>query len=425
MRSLLSRLLALVILLDTLFLLEASAIPPGEIFDYQVESLVSPYQFSFTLWEAKALWRKLSTLASGSPADEKKLVKEYFDLLEEKSRKKELLSELYASERTRYSGLAIWWVEEELKALRQRQAALSPVVEKILAKQISEILREEGLATSSFIWPPLSIQFESPPHYLVIAPRDALVIRKGIFLKPGMALKEQEALEEEIDRLFNVSSLVVDVGGLSSYPAMILDYPSLEFALQASAHEWMHHYLLFHPLGWHYDDSPEMRTINETVASIAGDEIGLKALRRFYPELAPPPKEEEEKGTEEPVISEFQLLMRETRLKVEELLKAGDIEGAERYMEERRKLLVSKGYYIRKLNQAYFAFFGSYAAEPGHPDPIGEKLRLLRKKAGSLKEFIQLVEGISSPGGLDKALEQVQHSQPSAGDCFRHSAPLQ
>jgi len=403
--------LAFVLLLNALFLLKASAVPPGEIFDYQVESFVSPHQFSFTLWEMKALWRKLSTLTLGSSSDEKRLVKDYFALLEEISRKKDTLSKLYASERTRYSGLAIWWVEEELEALRQRQAALSPVVEKILAKQISEILKEEGLTTLGLIWPPLSIQFESPPHYLVIAPRDALFVRKGIYLKPKMTLGEQEALEEEIDELFNVSSLVVEVGGLSSYPAMILDYPSLEFALKASAHEWIHHYLAFRPLGWYYDYSPEMRTINETVASIAGDEIGLKTLRRFYPELAPPPREEEEKGAKEPVISEFQLLMRETRLKVEELLKAGDIEGAERYMEERRKLLVSKGYYIRKLNQAYFAFFGSYAAEPGHPDPIGEKLRLLRKKAGSLKEFIRLVEGISSPEGLDKALEKAQRNQ--------------
>ena len=403
--------MAFVLLLNALFLLKASAVPPGEIFDYQVESFVSPHQFSFTLWEMKALWRKLSTLTLGSSSDEKRLVKDYFALLEEISRKKDTLSKLYASERTRYSGLAIWWVEEELEALRQRQAALSPVVEKILAKQISEILKEEGLTTLGLIWPPLSIQFESPPHYLVIAPRDALFVRKGIYLKPKMTLGEQEALEEEIDELFNVSSLVVEVGGLSSYPAMILDYPSLEFALKASAHEWIHHYLAFRPLGWYYDYSPEMRTINETVASIAGDEIGLKALRRFYPELAPPPREEEEKGAKEPVISEFQLLMRETRLKVEELLKAGDIEGAERYMEERRKLLVSKGYYIRKLNQAYFAFFGSYAAEPGHPDPIGEKLRLLRKKAGSLKEFIRLVEGISSPEGLDKALEKAQRNQ--------------
>ncbi len=396
-------------LVALLFLPQASVIPPERVFDYRVESFISPFQFSFTLWEVRALWRKFAISPCEASYDEKKLVLDYFSLLEEISRRKDLLNKLYAAERTRHSGLAIWWIERELRDLRHRQASLSPQVERILERQVAEILKEEGLTTGGFIWPPVSMQFESPPLYLVIAPRDALVVRKGIYLRPELSLKEQEELEREVDGFFNVSSLVVGVGGLSSYPAMILDYPSLEFALKAIAHEWLHHYLFFRPLGWHYEDNPAMRTINETVASIAGDEIGMKALRRYYPELAPPPSEEEKGG--EPVVSEFQLLMRETRLRVEELLKAGDIEGAERYMEERRKLLVSKGYYIRKLNQAYFAFFGSYAAEPGHPDPIGEKLRLLRKKSASLREFIRLVEGISSPEGLDRALEKVQRSQ--------------
>ena len=397
------------VLLLLLFLPQASIIPPAKAFDYRVESFVSPYQFSFTSWEVKALWRKFFLSPREASSDERELVRGYFSLLEEISSRQDLLTRLYAAERTRYSGLAIWFIERELEALRQRQASMSPQVEKVLEKQVTEILREEGFTTAGVVWPPVSMQFESPPLYLVIAPRNALVMLKGIYLRPKMTLREQEALEKEVDSLFNVSSLVVGVGGLSSYPAMVLDYPSLEFALKAMAHEWFHHYLFFRPLGWHYEDSPAMRTINETVASIAGDEIGMKVLRRYYPELAPPPVEEEKGG--EPVVSEFQLLMRETRLKVEELLKAGDIEGAERYMEERRKLLVSKGYYIRKLNQAYFAFFGSYAAEPGHPDPIGEKLRSLRKKSTSLREFIRLVENISLPEDLDRVLGQVQQSQ--------------
>lgn len=409
MKTRLLRLMRCLALIVLLLVPSSSIVPPAKIFDFQVESFVSPYQFSFTLWETRAIWRKIAHLLTDASVHDRKLVKEYFSLLEEISRRKDLLTRLYAAERTRYSGLAIWWTERELKALRLRQAALSLKVEKVLEKQVSETIKSEGLTTAGFIWPPLSFQFESPPLYLVIAPRDKLVIRKGIYLQPNIPLKEQEVLERDVDSTFNVSSLVVGVGGLSSYPAMILDYPSLEFALKAIAHEWVHHYLFFRPLGWYYEANPAMRTINETVASIVGDEIGLKTLRRYYPELAPPPVEEEKEG--KPVISEFQLLMRETRLKVEELLKRGDIEGAERYMEERRKLLVSKGYYIRKLNQAYFAFFGSYAAEPGHPDPIGEKLRTLRKKAGSLKEFVRLVEGISSPEGLDRALEKVQQSQ--------------
>jgi len=53
--------------------------------------------------------------------------------------------------------------------------------------------------------------------------------------------------------------------------------------------------------------------------------------------------------------------MRETRIRVDKLLAQGRIEEAEAYMEERRQEFVAHGYYIRKLNQAYFAFHGAYA----------------------------------------------------------------
>ena len=43
-------------------------------------------------------------------------------------------------------------------------------------------------------------------------------------------------------------------------------------------------------------------------------------------------------------------------------------------MEEKRQFLAANGYYIRKLNQAYFAFHGSYADTAGSIDPIGPKL---------------------------------------------------
>ncbi len=49
----------------------------------------------------------------------------------------------------------------------------------------------------------------------------------------------------------------------------------------------------------------------------------------------------------------------------DELLAAGKIEEAEAYMEARRQVFWDNGYAIRKLNQAYFAFYGAYADVPG------------------------------------------------------------
>ena len=68
---------------------------------------------------------------------------------------------------------------------------------------------------------------------------------------------------------------------------------------------------------------------------------------------------------------DFGKLMRETRLTVDRLLAEGQIQEAESYMEVQRKLLTENGHPIRKLNQAYFAFYGTYAHGPASVDPIG------------------------------------------------------
>ncbi len=83
--------------------------------------------------------------------------------------------------------------------------------------------------------------------------------------------------------------------------------------------------------------------------------------------------------------------MRETRLTVEGLLAEGKIEDAESYMEERRQFLDDNGYFVRKLNQAFFAFHGSYATGAASVSPIGDQLEELRDGSESLEEFLKTV----------------------------------
>jgi hypothetical protein len=73
-------------------------------------------------------------------------------------------------------------------------------------------------------------------------------------------------------------------------------------------------------------------------------------------------------------------------------------------MEERRKLFVEHGYDIRKLNQAYFAFHGTYATTGASTDPIGPKLRELRSLTPDLATFIHEVQRIKKPEDLDALL---------------------
>jgi len=376
--------------------------------------LVAGYQFSFARWEAGAITRKLDQLLTSAPGrsseeEKRAIVLDYLSLIQQIGQLEESVQQTYSTVEENPAAVALP-LRRELEELRQRQAEKQGHVEAILEEQITRILLSQDLDTLRVVWPPVKFQFERLPLYLVISPRQEILVKKGVYLEHGLGLDKREAIEEEIDETLDVSSLTVGVGGLSAYPAMIVEEPSLDFVVKAAAHEWVHGYLFFKPLGWHYDHSPQMRTINETVASIVGDEIGDLVIARFYPELAPLPVEKgEEQPQPEPAGFDFNREMRRIRLTVDKMLAQGDVEGAEEYMEERCRFLVSQGYYIRKLNQAYFAFYGSYATSPISVDPIGEALQRLRRESASLKEFVDTVAAMTSHDDLWRTL-----GEPSA-----------
>lgn len=63
-------------------------------------------------------------------------------------------------------------------------------------------------------------------------------------------------------------------------------------------------------------------------------------------------------------------------------------------MEARRQLFVEQGYNIRKLNQAYFAFHGSYATSPSTGNPIGGQLEWLRGQHPTLRAFVRDIRSV-------------------------------
>ena len=98
----------------------------------------------------------------------------------------------------------------------------------------------------------------------------------------------------------------------------------------------------------------------------------------------------------EPPAFSFNREMQETRLEADRLLAEGNIEEAESYMEARRLVFADNGYFLRKLNQAYFAFHGSYADRPTAVSPIGDQVRQVREQSATLKEFIETMSRVSS-----------------------------
>ena len=164
-------------------------------------------------------------------------------------------------------------------------------------------------------------------------------------------------------------------------------------------------------------ETPELRTMNETTASIAGTEIGALVLKRFYPELiaasipttklaALNPFSPIFKPLSAPPPFDFRAEMHETRITVDALLADGKINEAESYMEQRRQIFIQNGYLIRKLNQAYFAFYGAYADVPGGAageDPVGPAVRALRAKSASLADFLNRISRMTSFDQLKQA----------------------
>ena len=128
---------------------------------------------------------------------------------------------------------------------------------------------------------------------------------------------------------------------------------------------------------------------------MVSQEIGAALRRRYY-------TEQNEAVTSD--YSEFYSDMREIRLAVDDYLAKGEIDAAEQFMEQKREELAAKGYYIRKLNQSYFAWHGTYANQPESVSPIGAELRELRSQCSSVGQFLAITSQMTSERDLKNRL---------------------
>ena len=425
-----------------LFFILSIAVLAAGISDFrptELEAAVAPYRYSIVAWELNHLshkWtRNLEKLwrFSREPTqeDRKSLLTEFFDLGREKRDMEARLKHARLSGRessenqgeaqgnyqdnyqdndsTGAAGVAgknsqrdpVGHLSGALERNRERRMDLLPEVEGIVEEELSSLLEQKGFTTRWVgVFPPVDVVFGEPPTVLVLSPRDRIYRQVATLLHPGLENDIKGRLERVALETEDLSAIVERTGGLSVYPSVVLDTAGLRYALEATAHEWVHHWLFFRPLGRNYRESPDMLTVNETTATIAGEELG----DLLYASLTGGgPGEQSANGGRPasiPATGRFDFVteMRKTRLRAEDLLAEGDVEGAEAYMEERRRLFVAQGYNIRKINQAYFAFYGSYATGPGATSPIGEQLRQLREESDSLKDFLDTVAQFGSYG---------------------------
>lgn len=398
-----------------LVLLAGSAIPAETARRRTMAMAVAGWGFDLVGWEIDAVGDKLAAMV-GRPASEltpeegAHLVRDYMaraaqiDHLERELRR--IGSEANRSSET--------WdaIQDELSELRATQFELRPAVEQVIEGQVTWVLKEAGFGVGALLLPPVQFAFTDPPKKLVVSPRDRIETIYGRMVDGAIPLREIEQAEAKIDGMHNASAYVTEIGGLGAYPTMVVDHGSLAWVLSTVAHEWVHNHLVFFPLGWSYFSSQDLTTLNETVAEIVGNEIGDRVLQLFYPELWQPPEvegvEQAPPSPEPDDLSEeffdFAGEMRLTRLEVDRLLAAGAVEQAEEYMEMRRRQFVEAGYPLRVLNQAYFAFHGSYGTSAASTSPTGPRLEYLRSLMPDVETFLTTVRFFTSLDDLDRAI---------------------
>ncbi len=398
-----------------LFLLQYSAPPYGELWT-GVAALVGSAQFDYVAWEVTAIAAKVDQTLWGahpfiSESDRSDLVRAYFADLARARALDDAINRIYGEAND--ADTAAQQASEQIAArdaLRTDLASRQTLIEAILEGQVASTLIEQGFGTLGQLLPPISMRFTQVPNLLIVSPRDEIRFEVSINVDP-MPVDQAAALEARIDSERDVSSLIVPLGGIALFPAMILETTSLPFAVETFAHEWLHHYLFAFPLGLDYDFSSEARIINETTASLFGQAIAPLVLARYYPEYAanaPDPR-----AAFTLALTPTRIAYREpfdpgralhsTRVRVDELLAEGRVEEAEAFMEARRRLFVANGYPIRKLNQAYFAFYGGYQSDvqgAGGSDPIGPAVRTLLERSDTIQAWIVTMRTITTRDAL-------------------------
>ena len=391
----------------------------------RVRSFTREIEFDYPNWVWNAAWTKLEQASIGLPylfdrGTNKEIVVDYLRTTHNLMQAERQIEQIYANPDIAEKESSSAYVRTQRDELIARQRSIAPLAEATLQSQITDALAEHGLTAIGQPIPPVLYHTSSTPLALIVSERSVIQQIANISVLPSLTLDQQINLEGEVAQSLDVSTLVVPIGGVGVYPTMVMETTDLRWTLDTIAHEWAHNYLTLRPLGINYSTTPELRTMNETTASIVGGEVGTYVLQKHYPEVlgagSAPGLDpisfqaliQHSREGDDSALFDFRAEMHETRVTADQFLAEGKIEEAEAYMEQRRQLFWENGYLLRKLNQAYFAFHGAYADVPGGAageDPVGPAVRALREQSASLADFINTISWMTSFEQLKQAIQ--------------------
>lgn len=382
----------------------------------QVRRYTRHLEFDYVAWTLDALIQKNQSASVKAEVyldeeDGMEVIGEYFQQVQEIQNLQSTIREIYADPEIPNPEETAQPYQDALLILEAENSTLARLCEAVLQQQVSAAAVELDLSLGGQLVPPLMYHVTPLPMALIVSPRDVIRQDANLSLQADLILEEIVNLENSVEQNLGVSALVVNIGGVGVYPTMVLRTTNLAWMIETIAHEWIHNYLTLRPLGMLYDASPELRTMNETTANLAGKEIARVVYARHYPEFLPketPPQTVSPPTPDTPPVFDFRAEMHETRVNADQLLAEGKIEEAEAYMEMRRVFFWENGYRIRKINQAYFSFYGAYADVPGGAageDPVGPAVVTLREQSGSLAKFLERISWMTTFEALQQAID--------------------
>ena len=230
----------------------------SDTFQSNLDKIVAPYSFSISRWEISALSQEVDELFSdlNVSADDAQIVVRYFavmsDINAQESAIEAITSGVMAGDASAY--------QAALAQLQAERDALAASAEAVLEAQLSLTLKSLGiknpldsLTDLDITFPPVKLRLQEPPKLLVVSPRSVIGRIDTITLSNEMSLDDITALEDAVSTL-DVSALIVDLGGIATYPSFVANRYGLQFALSTAVEEWFHQYLFFDPwvsaTGW-------------------------------------------------------------------------------------------------------------------------------------------------------------------------------
>ena len=392
-------------------------IPGGTTTKTPAQFAIAQNSFSISEWEinnffSKWLYRLYLSLPYTDGSDDKRResLNRYLELTDEaNSLRLSLRIAATSGDKTRADQ-----IDEQIAEIDRLQRQYQKLTEEYLESELSAVLHEAGFGgAGDLLWPPVDIALVNGVRAIAVSERTSISLKESLLVSPDITLKEAEDAEKTLEEEWDLSGVVLDVGGVATYPTQVINRSDLRVMLETAAHEWLHAYLIFRPLGWAYFSSPQMVEINETLAQFFGIELGRTTYNRISGEaintLEPPVEPVADSAALENE-NEFRFIdfMRATRTEAEVLLDQGKVAEAESYMEERRLLLLeTHGIAIRKINQAYFAFVGNYPFSGGSVSPVPREIWSVREKTGSIRGAVKALEDVGSVEEYLRRLDEI------------------